>query len=115
MSLQTVYNRFVGALGRTLPEPIRLTWDDGSYMVWSVPSRHSGPVTIRLSNQEELRKQLHHQGVDEDVMAHVLDILPAKGSVTLYPKSYITLLPSPEHYSLVGDWVILYSVASPAQ
>ena len=33
MSLQAVYNRFVKALGRTLPDPVRIIWDYNNYLV----------------------------------------------------------------------------------
>ncbi len=112
MSLQAVYNRFVKALSRTLPEPIRIIWDSKNYLVSSSQPNYAGAVTTRLRNEEELRKELKYQGVGEKVIDKVIEILPRKKSITLYPKSYITLLPSPQYYCLMGDWVILYNLDS---
>jgi hypothetical protein len=77
----------------------------------SLPN-YSGAVAIRVRNEEELRKDLTNQGIPDKVVDKVIEILPQKKSVTLYPKSYITVLPSAEHYSLIEDWVILYDLGS---
>ncbi len=112
MSLQAVYNRFVKALGRTLPDPIRIIWDSNNYLVASTQPGYSGTVATRLRNEEELRKDLKQQEISDKVIDKVIEILPQKKSITLYPKSYITVLPSPEYYCLVEDWVILYNRSS---
>ena len=112
MSMQAVYNRLVKALGRTLPEPISVVWDSGNYIISPSPSNYSGAVAIRTRNEEELRKDLRNQGIHHKVVDKVVEILPQKKSITLYPKSYITVLPSPEHYSIIEDWVILYDLGA---
>ena len=111
MSLQAVYNRFIKTLGRTLPDPISITWNSGNYLISNLPS-YSGAVAIRTRTEQELRDELKGQGIDDKVIDKVVEILPQKKSVTLYPKSYITILPSPEHYSLIENWVILYDLGS---
>ncbi len=112
MSMQAVYNRFVKALGRTLPDPISIVWDSGNYIISPGSSHYSGAVAIRVQNEGELRKDLKNQGIHHKVVDKVVEILPQKKNITLYPKSYMTILPSPEHYSVIEDWVILYDLGA---
>jgi len=97
MSLRTFYNQFVEALGRTFPNPIHIIWSDKNYLVGGCPF-----------TTEQLTTALQQQGVPQEVIDKIIEVLPQKGSITLYPKSHITVLPSSQHYCLIGDWVILY-------
>ena len=108
MSLRTFYNRFVEALGHTFPNPIHITWDDNNYIVSSSPLSYSSAVVPKIRKEEELRTDLKQQGVPQEVIDKIIEIVPQKKSITLYQKSYISVLPSPKDYCLIGDWVILY-------
>ena len=107
MSLRTFYNQFVEALGRTFPISLSITWNDPNYLVSSNPP-YSGAVALQTLNEECLRTYLEQEGATQEVIDKVIEILPQKKSLTLYPKSYIAVPPSSKDYCLVGDWVILY-------
>jgi hypothetical protein len=97
MSLRTFYNQFVEALGRTFPNPIHIAWNDKNYIMGGCPF-----------NTEQLTTALKQQEVSQEVIDKVVELLPHKKSITLYQKSHMTLLPSPQDYCLIGDWIILY-------
>src|SRR5947199_10199513 len=111
MSLRTFYKQFVEALGDNFLHPIDITWNYGSYLVSSSPLDYSGAVGMKSLNEEELRRYLMQKEVTQKVIDKVVELLPQKGGITLYKKSYIGELPPPQYYCLIVDCVILYSIS----
>jgi hypothetical protein len=112
MSSRTFYDKFLESLTHNFPHPIDITWSDGAYLVSSAAPSYSGAVPILPVNEEGLREYLRQKQVPQEVINKVVEILPGKRNIKLCEKSYIGQLPSPQHYDVIGDWVILYDLGS---
>jgi len=110
MSMRTFYSKFLESLTHTFQQPIDIIWSDGTYLVSSAAPSHSGAVAIHSLNEDGLREYLKQKEVPQEVIDKIVQILPRKKSITLFEKSYIGQLPSPQYYDMIGEWVILHGI-----